>query len=47
MTRVFECDWCETQFRDREDVYPVEVTLGASVWKGHACQKCFDSWGLE
>lgn len=47
MTRIFECDWCETQTEDKNGAHPVEITYGANIIKAHVCDGCFQEWGFD
>jgi len=47
MTRIFECDWCEQQFHDKNAVHPVEITYGANMINAHVCDTCFQQWDFD
>jgi len=40
MSTLFVCDWCGTEFPNREHVASVDVTIGATNEKCHACVNC-------
>lgn len=49
MSKIYVCDWCNTEFRDRQDVILLDATHGAARTDSlqetlHVCLECAPDW---